>query len=460
MVLFVFLKHINNNKKRNPAKVKTQTQPPMNQSTHCFTTTKRKWLATLTPILVAFLWTGCATIQPKNILLNAEKGIYEYRLSAKNSITLRNEYHQLVDTSNYESFKEELISIKNRYPFKKRIEIDHQLKKSDYELATSYGTINELIISGEYQKALVELNKLNALYPDIYKYSDAHYLKAHAYEQLGLVDSAKIWYGHFLKYSSQKYSSRFHGHRDDDKDDGIYIAERNYASNYRLDREQTESVKLHPIQPRYYYGSLQPGYTLNSEDMAKNSRGILMLLFGIDMNGYFSGGFQYYYQISERFNINPRFASSGNITEYSLAAPIQVYKSQDNRLGLKFTPFVNYVKVDSVKIDDQMHPLKESFMNVGARFSVGYYLVQHLAIGAYYQANFYNEQHPYHSKKSNIDLWMINEYDVSLYYNIHKGLSFKAGVKNDDLVAGFMWSCWELSYNITSPGMILRVDMY
>lgn len=432
----------------------------MNRSTPCFTA-RRLWrLSTFIPILIAILTTGCATIQPKNIVFNAEKGIYEYRLSAKNSITLRNEYQQLVDSSNYESFKEELAFIKNRYPFKKRMEVHHQLKKSDYELAKSYGAINELILAGEFQKSQDELNRLQALYPDIYKYSDADFLKATAYEQLGLVDSAKIWYGHFLKYSAQKLSVRFHGHRDDDKEDSIYIAERQYAHNYRLDREQSEPVGLYPIQPKYYYGSLQPGYTLNSEDLAKNSRGILMFLFGTDLEGDFTGGFQYYYKISDRFNINPRFATSGNMSEYSLAVPFQVYKSEDNRLGLKFTPFVNYVKIDSATIDNQKHSLNDSFINFGARISAGYYLVQHLAIGAYYQANFYNEQHPYHSKKSNIDLWMNNEYDVSMYYNIHKGLSLKAGVKNDDLVAGFFWSCWELSYNITSPGMILRVDMY
>lgn len=340
------------------------------------------------------------------------------------------------------------------------MEINHQLKKSDYELSKSYGAVNQLILSGDYQKALVGLNRLNTLYPDIYKYSDADFLKATAYERLELVDSAKIAYSRFLKYASQKYASRFRGHRDDDKDDRQLIAERNYAGNYLLDREQTESVEFIPIQPRYYYGSLQPGYTLNSEDMAKNSRGILMFLFGTDMNGYFSGGFQYYYKINDRFNINPRYASSGNITEYSLAAPIQVYKSEDNRLGLKFTPFVNYVSLDSVKINDQMYALRESFMNFGARISAGYYPVQHLAIGAYYQANFYNKQHPFHSKKSNIDMWMINEYDVSLYYNIQKGFSLKAGVKNDDLVAGIFWSGWEISYNISSPGLIFRVDMY
>ena len=417
-------------------------------------------LTTLTTILIAFLITGCATIQPKKIIYNEEKGIYEYRLNRKNSITLRNEYQQLVDTINYGHFKDELASIKNRYPFKKRLEIDHQLKKSDFELSKLYGTINQLITEGDYQKSLEKLNSLSSLYPDIYKYSDCDYLKGYAFEKLGLPDSAKILYSNFLKYSSQKLSSRFRGHRDDDLDDSIFIAERNYANNYHLNREQTKSVSFYPIQPKFYYGSIQPGYTLNREDLAKNSRGILMFLFGTDMNGYFSGGYQYYYQINERFNINPRYATSGNITEYSLAAPIQVYKSENNQFGFKFTPFVNYLSIDSLKIDEQMYPIKEKFLNFGARISAGYYPIQHLAIGAYYQTNFYNEKNPFQSKKSDIELWMFNEYDVSLYYNIFKGFSLKTGVKNDDLVAGIMWSYWEISYNISNPGLILRVDMY
>lgn len=414
----------------------------------------------LTVLLVGLLISGCATLQPKNIVFNKEKGIYEYRLNPKNSITLRNEHQQLVDTSNYRSFKDELTSIKYRYPFKKRLESDQSLKKSDFEIAKSYGKINRLMIDGNYRQSLAELNRLHALYPGIYKYSDIDYLKGIAFQQLGQADSAQILYDHFLKYSSQKFSSRFRGHRDEDQQDRTYLAERNHAKNYLLNKETTTPPGIAPFQPKYYYASYQPGYILNSEDLAKGSRGLLMLMFGVDFNGDFTSGLQYYYKINDRFCLNPRIATSGNIKEYTLAVPIQVYKSKNNQMGLKFTPFINILSIDSVSINQQKYALNDHFLNIGARISAGYYPVQHLGIGAYYQMNMHDKNNPFQSKNTPVQLWINNEYDVSTYYNITKGFSLKTGIKNDDMVAGIVWSYWEILYDITSPGLILRVDMY
>ena len=92
----------------------------------------------------------------------------------------------------------------------------------------------------------------------------------------------------------------------------------------------------------------------------------------MDINGDFTSGFQYYYKFNERFNINPRYATSGNMTEFSMGAPIQLYKSENNQFGLKFTPFLNYLKIDSMTIDKQQYPVKDHFMNFGARISAGY----------------------------------------------------------------------------------------
>jgi len=411
-------------------------------------------------LLIAFMITGCATIRPKKIVFNKEKGIYEYRFNRRVSITLRNEHQQLVDTTNYEKFRDELDSIKNHYPYRKRLENDGLLRKSDFRLASLYGSINQLIIAGEYQKSLDGLKRLTTLYPEIYEYSDGYFLKGTAFEKLGLADSAKIMYGQFLKYSSQKFSARFRGHRDDDLKDSNYSSERKYATNYLLDRKQTVSVSFTPIQPKYYFGSFQPGYTLNREDQARNSKGILTFLFGNDLMGDLTGGYQYYYPINERFNINPGYATSGNMTIFSLAAPIQLYKSRNNNFGLKFTPFVNYLSFDSLIVNQHKYRFNEHFLNFGARISAGYYPIEHLAIGAYYQTNFYNEANRFYSKKYNIELWIYDDYDVSLYYNIFKGFSLKSGIKNDDLVAGIYWYGWEISYDITRPGLILKVDMY
>lgn len=115
---------------------------------------------------------GCATIKPENIRYNGEKRIYEYKVDKRNSLSLRNENQQLVDTNNFDQFKNELAAIKNRYPFNKRLENDILLKKSDFELSTLYAAINQSILAGDYQKAIREVNQLATIYPDAYKFSD------------------------------------------------------------------------------------------------------------------------------------------------------------------------------------------------------------------------------------------------------------------------------------------------
>jgi len=414
----------------------------------------------LLTILVAIFMSGCATIKPENIRYNGEKRIYEYKVDKRNSLSLRNEYQQLIDTNNFDQFKNELEAIKNRYPFSKRLENDNLLKRSDFELSTLYAAINQSILAGDYPKAIREANQLAKIYPDAYKFSDCYYLKGYAYEKSGLTDSAKILYGNFLKYSGQKFSSRFRGYREKDPNDREFIGERNYAAGYLLKQKDIHPTRFNIMKPKFYFGSFQPGYTLNSEDLARKSSGMLTVLFGMDLSNEMTSGIQYYHKLNERLNINPKFSYSQNMKEFSLATPFQVYRSDNNNFGIKFTPYLSYLSIDSLKIDDEKYPLKEGFFNFGARLSFGYYPVQNFAIGAYYQYNFYNESNKFQSSKTKIEIWLKNEYDVSLYYNIYKGFSLKTGVKNNDLVAGIFWSGWEVLYDISTPGLILRVDMY
>ena len=74
--------------------------------------------------------------------------------------------------------------------------------------------------------------------------------------------------------------------------------------------------------------------------------------------------------------------------------------------------------------------------------------------------NFHNTNNPILTKNHNINLWRQNKYDLSLYYDISKGLSFKAGLYNGELVSGLFWSGWEIAYNITNPSLVLRIEMY
>ena len=417
-------------------------------------------LANLTILLMVLLVSSCVTIQPKRIVFNEKKRTYEYRANRLLSLPLRNVYQQLVDTTNETDFREELKSTHRRYPFNQRLERDGSLKKTDFELSRLYGKINQAIISGDFQQTIDGVNQMESIYPDIYKYSDCHFLKGYAFEKMGLADSAQIMYANFMKYSSRKFSSRFHGYRDADADDRIFISERNYANRYRMGQAPDDKLSFTPIKPKYYYGSFQPGFALNSEDLGVKSHGIFMLYYGDDAANEMTSGFQMFYKINNRFNINPRFGSSRNMTEFSLGAPFQLYLSHDNRFGLKFTPFVSYMQIDSLLLNETKHKVNEHLTNFGARFSAGYYPVQNLSIGAYYQYNYYNKTNKFQTTNSQYTLWMLNQYDVSLYYNVSKLFSLKAGVKNDQLVAGIYWYSMEFSYNISHPGLILRVDMY
>jgi hypothetical protein len=417
-------------------------------------------LHSLIIILIVILISSCATIKNENIIFNQEKQLYEYQINKKNKVTLRNENQLLVDTSNYEAFKDELVRIKNNYPFKKRLENENLLKNIDMELSMQYAKVNQAILDNEFEKAIDELNTTTIIYPEIVKYSDCYFLKAFAFEKLGKLDSATFYYEKFISMSSQKYSARFRGYRDYDLNDSIFIAERNYSKNFMSVGNQDVSTNFTVIEPKYYYGSIQPGYTLNREDIPRNTQGLLMFLIGNDLSNEMTFGAQYYYRINDRININPRFVYSGNMKEFSLGLPIQIYKSKNNNFGLKLTPFVNYLGIDSVKVDDKKYLFNENVFNFGGRISVGYYPIQKLAIGAYYQYNFFNENNKILSNSSQIEVWIKNEYDLSLYYNIYKGFSLKAGVKNNDFVAGFFWSGWEIAYNISTPGLILKVDMY
>ena len=213
------------------------------------------------------------------------------------------------------------------------------------------------------------------------------------------------------------------------------------------------------ISPKYYYGSFQPGYSYNSGDNPDYTFATLMFLFGTDFTETISFGAQAYFKLYKQVSINPKFVISPNITEYSLSTPIQVYKSESNHIGIKFTPFINYFKIDSLINQGTEYYVGDKFINFGARVSAGYYFANHFSVGAYYQYNFFNEQNKF-LIDNRIDIWANNEYDLSVYYNIIKGVSLKAGLKNNDIVAGFFLSGWEIGYNFTNPGIVLGVDMY
>ncbi len=418
-----------------------------------------KTLITLT--LVSILFGSCTIkLQTKKITYNDKTQRYEYQINKRSAIHLRNEQLQLIDTINIKEFRIYLEQNKNNYLINNSNEKDGLLKKTDSELAVLYRNANQKLIKGEYREAINKLNKIEDLYSDINKFSDFYFLKAYAFEESGRSDSADFYYTNFLNYSSQTYTNKFRGNRDIDIGDSIYINERNYAAAYLLGTIPVQKPNFILINPKYYYGSYQPGYTYNPEDSHKNTFGTLMYLFGTDFLTEMSAGVQLFINLNKTVNIIPRFFVSPNLYEFSFATPLQVYKSENNNIGVKFTPYIKYLNVRKLEDGYIEYIINENVFSFGGRLSAGYYPYHNFSIGAYYQYNFFNEQNRLLLFDNRVEFWQYNEYDLSAYYNIFKGISLKAGVKNNDIVAGLFLSGWEISYNFTNPGIVLGVDMY
>ena len=403
---------------------------------------------------------GCVSIKPENIQYNTSKRLFEYH-HGNNAVTLRNKNNQLVDSSNIDYFQIELQHLKRHYPFNQRMENDVLLKKSGYKVAQLYSEINAAIQDKNYTQSLRDIVILRRIYPDIDYYSDCSFLEGYTCEKLGQSDHAAAAYQKFYSYSGQKYSMLFRGYRYADKKDSMYIAERNHA--YHLLNQRADSLNediIQPIQAKYYHSSDQPGFISNPEDYSKQTKQVCMFSLGRDISGDFSFGCQLSFLFDKTANLNIMAYNSRNTSGFGLSAPIQLYKSRTENLGIKLSPFVCFNMIDSIKIDGQYLPVDYNVINFGAKISTACFINQKFYIGTYYLYNYFNENNPYFTKKAPVRLWYNNEYDISGYYAVFKNLSLKAGVKNSDIVAGVYLGGLEISYNFTSPGIILRTDLF
>lgn len=404
---------------------------------------------------------SCSTLNFNNLKYDNNLELYKYPIFQNTSIFVRNENDRLIDKDNIDSFYVELEKKEFKYSFKESLENDKYLKFTDLKITKLYTEINQHIESKEFNSALSKLNQLEAVYPAIVKFSDVHFLRAITYGQTDSLDKAKESYADFLNYSSGKYSARFRGNRDLDLNDSIWGLQRKYAREKLSDPTANNySLFLSDITPKYHYNSFQPGFLLNPEDYSRGVKWVTMLIFGMDYSNRFGLGYQVNRKLKSNLDLNLWAMASGNTTGLGGGVPIQVYKSPDDRFGIKLSPFASFSYTDSITVDDTNYRIRQVLVNFGAKLSGGYYLLPNLALGAYYKYNFHNTNNPILTKNHNINLWWHNELDLSLYYDISKGLSFKAGLYNGDIVSGLFWSGWEIGYNITNQSFIVRIEMY
>ncbi|HZH71584.1 MAG TPA: hypothetical protein VFD91_03745 [Mariniphaga sp.] len=412
-------------------------------------------------IFLLVIFSSCSTTLNFNHLEYDKKlEVYKYPIDINNSIVPRNENFQLIDSSNVDSFYVELETKGFRYNFDEILEKD-KLKYDDFEIAKYYSEINKLIASDEFQSALSKLNQLEIIYPDVKKYSDYLFLKAITYEKLDSLDSAKKFYAQFLKYSSGKYSKRFRGYRDSDINDSIWGLERKYV-NQKLTGYSIDDYHnfLSDIEPKFHYNSFQPGFLINPEDYSRGVKWITMFVFGLNYVDGFGVGYQVNRKIKSNIDINLWAMTSGNTLSFGGGVPIQIFKSSNNRFGLKLSPFFSLAHTDTILVENISYGVRQGVFNFGAKLSGGLYLLPKLSLGAYYRYNYHNANNPILTKKYDINIWWDNEYDLSIYYTISKGFSLKAGVYNGDVTGGISWSGWEAIYNFTDPEFIIRIDMY
>ena len=389
-----------------------------------------------------------------NVYYDESKELFAYN-SEPYFPVLRNEQLQLVDTSNFEEFKQELYDKDFKYQFELLREKSDILKQSDWKLASVYEKINQSLNSGDYNGVFVYAREAKKIYPDMDLYSDLSFLEGYAFENLGLDSLAKDKYIQFLNYSEKKYSGRQRGYEFSDIYDSMYISQRKYSKNFVFNLNQTENPVFRSVPPKHHYNSFQPGFSLADEEI-KSYRTSIQYLIGFDMNDRFSVGMQLYKPINITLSIFAQGMISDEIKSLTIGAPTQLFKSFDNGIGLKITPFMSYLSIKSLNGSVMSH---QEMLDFGWKLSAGYFIAPNLSLGAYYKYHYYNEWNKFQGN-NNLLIWNKNEYDVSAYFNLMKEISFKTGIKNSDIVVGFLLSGLELSYAINGKSFIIRSDIF
>lgn len=407
------------------------------------------------------VFSACSTLDPSRINYNRDKQVYEYPLPAVQPIVLRNDSGMLVTNDNYTEFIKQMSQRGFRYPFESRIEVANTIRASDLEIARLYSRAVENIRNEHYRGTLEAASALRDAYPPSRMFTDISFLEGYAHEKTGERKRAEEKYDEYLKFSSQKYSERFRGYRYADRNGEGWIDQRMYAKSFLAGNTVAAADRFfQPVIPKYYHVPLQPGFTLTGDGLAEHRRGILSVSVGLDLLSDLAVGAQYYRNLGKGLDINPVFYISRNIREFNLALPIQLIKTENDRFGLKLSPFASYMyikKYESVYPDKS---LERSVFNYGAKASSSFFIVQKLSLGSYYTWHYYNENNPLILSDESVEVRWRNEYDISLYYNLIKGLSLKTGIKSGDWVAGLYLTGWEVSYNFNENSIIVRTDLF
>ncbi len=411
--------------------------------------------------LVAFLMTlvtltGCRSMDADILPLNPHSQVYEAKHGGS-MVPLRLKSGVLVDSANFDTFRIELALNGNRYPFSRRKEPSVLLKQSDWTMATYFNAIHAAITHEDYNQVFAYARAIRSNYRQADLFSNLAFLEGYAFEQLGLNAEAKKSYTRFLSYSSQTFSQLQRGYEDADPSDSLYLEQRNAARQFVNGNRAMHVFEFPPIPPKHHVTPNQPGFLITTSTSTKRrlSPGISL---GRDFRDDVSLGLRLSSPLSTSARLVVQVDVSRNTAMGTLGLPLQLYRSENNSLGIKFSPFATCSYLfDNQVIDDISN--QHSYVNGGLQLSAGYFLLPNVSLGGVYTYQLRNvpfqisetggQRHP------NKDV-----FDLSLYWGLLDNLSLKAGVKNKDIVIGCFLSGWEISWSINQQRLILSSNLF
>ena len=384
----------------------------------------------------------------------SDAGFFVYEKNS-NLYALRMEDGRLVHRDSLRFFIAEIANQDMRYLVESRSEVPVFFRSDEKALVNIYSNVRQCIEDQRYVDGLAISNQFLLLYPAAYKYTDIAYLKAYLYEKMSAPDSAKVYYTKFLQYSEKRLSGYFRGYSNTNLLDTAFIAERNNALVFLKKGAAIAENRpdYAPMPHKYYYQSFSQGFVLNQEDfgiMKKNLYG-LSLAYN-DVKGLqFGLGTTWLYR--DNFIAYAGFMTWQNLMQFKLSTSFQVYKSANNDLGLKLSPALTF-STSMGAGSDSSHLYQ---INPGCAFSAGYRINQRVYAGASVSVYLYNQfTHNYFDKS----IYDDNEYDISPYYQLMRGISLKAGIYNNYPVVGFGFTGSFLGYFFKNKSIGVSLSNY
>ena len=391
-----------------------------------------------------FVLVSCGyKLKLSRINLDKDKEFYYYNHKTEN-VPLRDNDNKLVFKADIDSFLQCLKSNGMKYDINKNIENSVIISEFDNDLVHIYSAINITLAQKNADAALFFASELLIKYPESVKYTDVSFLQAKAWELKDNIDSVQHYYSTFINFSGNKYSKKFHGYNNYDSTEISFNNERQFAINY-LNKvpENNAKVNYKPLETRYYFESNSQGYVWNKEDIGykQNLFPRVGLSYTDDYSLIASVGLGY--AIKNRSALNFRTSVSKYNVDFLLSLPYQLYKSRNNRFGLKIMPLFYY----NYGYNPINNIPKSGIFTAGLSISAGYHFTQTFYSGISYLRSIPNSNQNCSNNISEVNSFISNEFDASLYYQLVKGFSVKAGLLNGHPIFGFTIVGFFLGYN-------------